>query len=514
MAIVEPLEPTQDGRRRLGIRSPATRAEVGEITVQSAIDVQEAIARARTAQRAWAAVPVARRAEIISGAVDVLVKRREEVAKTIIDETGKTPLECLMMEVLPGCDFINFWCGRAEAELADEKRKVHGYLKPFKKLLIHYRPLGVIGVITPWNGPFSLAINPVVQALLAGNAVILKPSEVAPYSGAWAVDLLHEAGVPKDVAQVVHGDGETGAALVNGGVQKISFTGSVSTGKKIAAACAEQLIPCSLELGGKDAMIVCADADLERAAGGAVFNSMLNTGHVCMGVERIYVVESVAEEFERLVEDKVRAVRYGADPDAEVGAVFWDRQLPIIESHVRDAKERGAEIRVGGTAETNGGLFYAPTFITNLDHSMDIMRKETFGPIVAVMRVKDEEEAIRLANDSDYGLSGSVWTKNIQKGIEIAKRLDTGSVVINDASMMYGLPEAPFGGLKDSGIGQVNGLGALRGYTHPQAIAIDRWGVKAERVWYPQSKETIKEIDGTIRFLYGTALRKLRLFRG
>ncbi len=512
MAIVEALEPTQEGRRRFGIRSPATREQVSEITVQSAADVQAAIARARRAQKDWAALPVAERATIVSRAVDILVERREEVAKTIIDETGKTRLESLMMEVLPGCDFINFWAARAEEELADEKRKVHGYLKPFKKLLVHYRPLGVVGIITPWNGPFSLAINPTVQALLAGNAVILKPSEVAPYSGAWAVDLLREAGVPEDVAQVVHGDGETGAALVNGGVQKISFTGSVATGKKIAAACAAQLIPCTLELGGKDPMIVCADANLERAAGGAVFNSMLNTGHVCMGVERIYVVESVADEFERLVEEKVRAVRYGAGPDAEVGSVFWDKQLPIIESHVEDAKERGAEIPVGGEADTNGGLFYKPTFMRNLDHSMEIMRKETFGPIVAVMRVKDEEEAIRLANDSDYGLSGSVWTKDIDKGIAIAKRLDTGSVVINDASMMYGVPEAPFGGLKDSGLGQVNGLGALRSYTHAQPIAIDRWGIKRERVWYPQTEDTVKEIDSTIKYIYGTALRKLRFF--
>jgi acyl-CoA reductase-like NAD-dependent aldehyde dehydrogenase len=309
MAIVEPLTPTSEGRRRLGIKSPATREAVGEIVVNSQADVQGAIAKARDAQEEWGRVPVAERARIVRGAVDVLVQKRAEVAKTIIDETGKTPLESLIMEILPGCDYINFWCGRAVKELSDEKRKLHGYLRPYKKLMMHYRPLGVVGIITPWNGPFSLAINPTVQAILAGNAVILKPSEVAPYSGDWAVRLLREAGVPEGVVQTVHGDGETGAALVNGGVQKISFTGSVRTGKKIAAACAEQLIPYTLELGGKDAMIVCADADLERAAGGAVFNSMLNSGHVCMGVERIYVVESVADEFEERVKNSSDTVR-------------------------------------------------------------------------------------------------------------------------------------------------------------------------------------------------------------
>jgi acyl-CoA reductase-like NAD-dependent aldehyde dehydrogenase len=512
MAIVESLTPTSEGRRRLGIRSPATRESLGEIVVSSREDVVAAVAKARDAQKDWARLSVAERARIVRGAIDLLVDRREELAKTIIGETGKTRVESLIMEVLPGCDYINFWCGRAVKELSDERRKLHGYLRPYKKLVMHYRPLGVVGIITPWNGPFALAINPTVQAILAGNAVLLKPSEVAPYSGDCAIRLLREAGVPEGVVQTVHGDGETGAALVRGGVQKISFTGSVQTGKKIAAACAEQLIPYTLELGGKDAMIVCEDADLERAANGAVFNSILNSGHVCMGVERIYVVESVADEFEERVKGIVAELRYGKGDDVDVGAVFWDRQLPIIERHIEDAKAKGAEIVVGGEADTAEGLFYKPTFVRKVDHTMELMREETFGPIVAVMRVADEEEAIRLANDSHYGLSGSVWTKDIERGIEIAKRLETGSVVINDASMAYGAPEAPFGGLKDSGVGQVNGLGGLRGYTHPQPILIDRWGAKKERVWYPHTSKTIQEIDGMIRFIYGTSLKKLGFF--
>lgn len=513
MAIVETLPETPEGRRRLGIRSPATREPVGEIVVNRRDDVDAAIAKARDAQREWARVPIAERARIVRSAIDILVEKREQVVQTIIDETGKTQLEALMMEIVPSCDYLNFWSQRAVKELSDEKRKLHGYLRPVKRLLMHYRPLGVVGVITPWNGPFSLAVNPTVQAVLAGNAVILKPSEVAPYSGDWAIKILREAGVPEGVVQTVHGDGETGAALVNGGVQKISFTGSVNTGKKIAAACAEQLIPYSLELGGKDAMIVCADADLERAAGGAVFNSMLNSGHVCMGVERVYVVESVADEFEERVAKIVKELRYGAGGDIDIGPVFWDRQLPIIERHIEDAKAKGAEIVVGGEADkATGGLFYKPTFVRKLDHTMDLMREETFGPIVSVMRVKDEEEAIRLANDSRYGLSGSVWTRNIEKGIAIAKQIETGSVVINDASMAYGAPEAPFGGMKDSGVGHVNGLGALRSYTHQQPIIIHRWSQKKERVWYPHTPKAIEEIDGMIRILYGTALKKLGFF--
>ena len=512
MAIVEPLSPTPDGHRRFRLRSTSNNQPFHEITVNTKEDVDAALARARAAQKEWAKVPVAERARIVRGAVDRLVEQREEVIKMLRDDCGKTRAEALMIEIIAACDAINHWCACAERDLEDEVRKLHGFMRPLKKLVMHYRPLGVVGVITPWNGPFALAVNPTVQAVLAGNAVLLKPSEVAPRSGDWAARILHEAGVPEDVVQVLHGDGETGAALVRAGVDKISFTGSVATGKKIAAACAEQLIPCTLELGGKDAMIVCADADLERAANGAVFNSMMNSGHVCMGVERIYVVESVADEFERLVEEISRKVRYGgADSTevAEVGALYWDRQLPIIESHFEDARKKGAEIVVGGEAVTNAGLFYKPTYIRNVDHSMDIMRKETFGPIVSIMRVKDEDEAIRMANDSDYGLSGSVWTQDDKKGIEIAKQLETGSVHLNDASISYGVLEAPFGGMKDSGLGQVNGKGALRSYTFQQPIIIDRWKRKTEQHWYPHTEKTAEELDQAVKYIFGTWVKKL-----
>ncbi|MEZ4287526.1 MAG: aldehyde dehydrogenase family protein [Polyangiales bacterium] len=512
MAIVEPLSTLENGRRRLGLRSPRDRSAIGEITVANADDVREMIARARVAQVKWAARPVHERAALVDKAIELLVERRNEIVDTVMAETGKTRVEALAIEIVAACEFMNYWASRAPSDLRDEPVKLHGYLRPYKKLLMHYKPLGVVGVITPWNGPFALAMNPTVQALLAGNAVILKPSEVSPYSSEWAARLLHESGIPEDVLQVAHGDGETGAALVSGGVQKISFTGSVATGKKIALACAEQLIPCTLELGGKDPMIVCEDADLERAANGAIFNSCMNSGHVCMGVERVYVVESVADEFIRIVEEKMKAMRVGPGDDADVGAVFWDRQLAIIEKHIEDAKKKGANIRVGGTMLPGPGIFFQPTLVTDVDHNMLIMKDETFGPIVAVMRAKDVDEAIALANDSPYGLSGSVWTKDKERGIAIAKRMQTGSVVINDASMAYGVPEAPFGGLKDSGVGQVNGRGAIRSYTHPQPIVIDRWMMKTEEVWYPHDEKTIKALDGIVRYVFGTAMRKLPFF--
>lgn len=509
MAIVTALEPGADGRRRFALASPATREPIGEITVATADEVRAAIERARRAQPEWAARPIKERVAIIQKAMDVLIARQEEIIATVRAETGKPRPEALAIEILPSLDFMNFWSGRAEKDLKDHWQPLHGYLKPLKKLLMTYQPLGVIGVITPWNGPFALSLNPTVQALLAGNAVIVKPSEVTPRSGAWAVQILQEAGVPADVVQCVIGDGETGGALVNGDVDKISFTGSVGTGRKIAAACANRLIPCTLELGGKDALIVCEDADIDRAAIGAVYLSMFNTGQVCMGTERIYVVERVADEFLAKVVEHTKALRYGSGEDTDVGPLFWDRQLSIVERHVEDARKKGAKVLVGGESDTEKGVYYKPTVVADVTHDMELMREETFGPVVAIMRVKDEEEAIRMANDCRYGLSSSVFTKSEAKAIAIGKRLKAGSVVHNDAAVIYGVPEAPFGGVKESGVGQVNGLHALRTYCQTKPIVIDRWGLKKEDIWYPYGPNTLKSLEGVIKYAFGTAIRKL-----
>ncbi|MCA9630007.1 MAG: aldehyde dehydrogenase family protein [Myxococcales bacterium] len=507
MAIVEALE--ANGARRLRIKNPLSGEAIDAIEVTSKAEVGAAVKRAREAQPAWAALGVAERKRIVHRALDVLMSRQEEVIATVRAETGKTRVDALSIEIISSCDFINYWCGRAQKDLADEKVGLHGFLKPLKKLRVVYEPLGVVGVITPWNGPFVLSTDPTVQALLAGNAVLLKPSEVTPRAGEWAARILWEAGVPRDVLQVLHGDGETGAALVQAGVDKIAFTGSVRTGKKIAAACAEQLLPFTLELGGKDPMIVCADANLERAANGAVFLSMFNTGQVCLGVERVYVVERVADEFLKLVEEKVRAVRVGPGDDKEIGSVFWDRQLEIIERHVDDAVSQGARLLVGGR-RTGDGLCYAPTLLTNVTHDMAVMREETFGPVLCVMVVPDEEAAIAAANDSDYGLSASVFTTDEEKAIRIARRLRAGSVMQNDAAVIYGIPEAPFGGLKSSGLGQVHGGSrALRGFCHAKPIVLDRWKLDKEEIWYPLTERTTKSLEKTIEFAFGKVLRRL-----
>jgi succinate-semialdehyde dehydrogenase/glutarate-semialdehyde dehydrogenase len=376
-----------------------------------------------------------------------------------------------------------------------------------KKLRISYRPLGVVGVVTPWNFPFLLSLNPTAQALMAGNAVLLKGSEVTPRSSALVGDFFREAGLPDGVLEILNGDGQTGAALVEAGVDKISFTGSVATGRKVAEACGRQLIPVTLELGGKDAMIVCADADLDRAAAGALIGSCMNTGQYCCGTERIYAVEQVYDAFVEKVVAGAKALRQNDRGESDIGAIFWDRQLEIIERHVQDAVQKGAQVRVGGRRNPKlKGLYYEPTVVTDVRHDMDLMTQETFGPVVAIMKVADEEEALRLANDSRYGLNGNVWTRDKEKGFRIAERMETGGVCINDMALTYGVPEAPFGGVKESGVGQVNGALGLRGYCHLHPMIVDRFGGKAIQGGYPYTSKNLEGMKKFAKFLWGTPL--------
>jgi len=516
MAIVEPArveDPSstaaaeRTGARRLQLRSPSTLEEIGEIEVQGAADVRAAIERARKVQPDWAALSLQERAHVLRRALAALIERQDEVIETVVRETGKTRHEAISMEIFASCDSLAYYAKRAPQVLRPEKRRLHGMMRLIKNLRIHYRPLGVVGIITPWNGPFVLGMNPCAQALVAGNAVLLKPSEITPFSGQLVGEIFAEAGLPDGLLQVLTGDGETGAALVEGGVDKIAFTGSVATGRKVAEACARQLIPCTLELGGKDPMIVCADADIESAAAGALAGAFMNTGQYCCGTERVYVIEAVADAFTDAVVRRAGALRQGAEGEFDVGAIFWPRQLEIIEAHMKDALEKGATVRVGGRRNPDlPGLFFEPTVLTDVDHTMHIMRDETFGPILPIMRVRDEEEAIRLANDTRYGLSATVWTRDASRATELARRLESGGVCVNDMTVTYGCHEAPFGGRKQSGVGQVNGEAGLKGYCHTLPIIHDRFGGKAARSFYPYTHKKEQSLQKLVRRLYGTPL--------
>ena len=503
MSIYEPIA-SDDSRRHLQLRSPVSLEPTGELVCANSEDVAAAIARARAVQPAWAATGMQQRAAIVQRALRLVLERQDEIIDTVVAETGKARTDAMSMEIFSVADSLCYYAKNAGKFLRPRKRRVHGLLGLVKQLRIVYKPLGVVGLITPWNAPFVLMMNQAVQALLAGNAVVAKGSEVTPFSSRLAATLFSKAGLPEGVFQVLLGDGETGAAIVNGGVDKVSFTGSVATGRKVAEACASQLIPCTLELGGNDAMIVCADADLDRAADGAWLGSCMNTGHYCCGTERIYVVEQVYDEFLQRVLDKGKHLRQGQQYgwEEDIGAVFWDRQLAIIEAHVEDARARGANILMGGRRNPDlPGLYYEPTVITGVDNSMDIMRLETFGPILCIQKVAGEDEAIALANDSEFGLNGNVWTRDKDKGYRLAAAIDTGACSVNDMALSYGIPAAPFGGRKSSGLGQVNGKKGLRGYCHEMPIVIDRFGGKMQNA-YPYSARSAEGMKKLMDFLW------------
>jgi succinate-semialdehyde dehydrogenase/glutarate-semialdehyde dehydrogenase len=507
MAIVTPIEATPGGKRCLSLTNPATREPIGEIEVQNAHDVASALEAARKAQLDWAARSVGERARYLTRAVQELIDRQDEFIDVLLRESGKTRTEILMMEIYSACDVLTYYAKHAAQMLGSEKQPLHGFMRFVKKLRMEYRPLGVVGVISPWNSPFILSLSPTIQALLAGNAVLLKPSEVTPFSGKLVKDLLESVALPDDLLTVLMGDGETGAALVEAGVDKISFTGSIETGRSVAEACARQLIPYTLELGGKDPMIVCEDANLDNAAGGAVAGAFLNSGHICCATERVYVVDEVADEFTQKVLERVARLRQGSRGEFDVGAIFWDRQLEIIEAHVADAIARGAKLLAGGRRNPSlDGLFFEPTVLADVNHDMLIMQEETFGPVLPIMRVSDLDEAVRLANQTHYGLGANIWTRDHRRSVEIARQIDSGSVCVNDMGVTYGVLEAPFGGLKNSGVGQIHGPNALRGFTHPKPILIDRFGGRTTAGLYPYSFKNEARLQRLIRILYRSPL--------
>ncbi|SMB22572.1 Aldehyde dehydrogenase (NAD) family protein [Sterolibacterium denitrificans] len=505
MAIFERVETAPGQRRKLRLKSPVTYEVLGEIECASKEDIDAAVAAAHAAQKEWAKKTPAQRAKVILKARDIVLKRQDEIMEVVIRETGKPPADALSMEIFASCDMMSYYAKNAEKFLATEKRKLHGVMSMIKTLRVAYKPLGVVGVITPWNGPFILSMNPTQQALLAGNGVILKGSEVTPESAQLVARVFKEAGLPEGLLHVVYGDGQTGADLLDADIQKVSFTGSVPTGRKVGEACGRNLIPCSLELGGTDAMIICADANFELATDAALYGSCINTGHYCCGTQRIYVVESLYDKFVARVTEKAKALRQGQKygQDEDIGAVFWDKQVTIIEEHVKDAIDKGARLLHGGGRNPDlEGLYFMPTVLADCDHSMLAMREENFGPLVCLQKVRDEAEAIRLTNDSPYGLNGTVFSKDREKAFQIALQMDTGSVCVNDIAVTYGVPEAPFGGRKASGVGQVNGVDGLRKYSHAFPVILNRFNMPKLPASYPYSAKAIGDTKKLMKFIW------------
>jgi len=390
---------------------PGTGKEIGRAPLSSSEEVKEAVAKARQAQPAWAGFSYRQRARVILQARKLMLAERDELALLISQETGKPVAEAISMEIVPTLDAMHYFAHAAEALLRPQKIDIGQYGLMGRSSSIVFRPLGVIGIISPWNFPLATPADEVVMALMAGNAVVLKPSELTPLIALKLGDIFTRAGLPPGLLNIATGDGSTGRALIDARVDKIMFTGSVATGKRVAEAAAKYLTPVVLELGGKDPMIVLEDADLENAARAAVWGAFANSGQACASVERCYVQESIAPKFIEQVVAETRGLKQGlgTGSDIDVGAMSNENQLQIVADHVNDAKQRGAKVLAGGQRGSNReGLFYEPTVLTNVDHDMKLMRDETFGPVLPLMTFKTEDEAIKLANDSIYGLTASV----------------------------------------------------------------------------------------------------------
>src|SRR5438270_6147452 len=421
---------------------PATGEEIGRVPLRSSEDVAQAVARAREAQKSWGAHTFRERAGVVMRARALVLEELDEIASLVSRESGKPSAEAIAMEIVPTLDLMQFFARRTARLLRPERIDIGLYRFMGRASTIEYRPLGVVGIISPWNFPWAIPLGEVVMALMAGNAVVLKPSELTPLTGLKIGEVFKRAGLAPTLLQVVTGDRTTGAALVEAGVDKIMFTGSVATGKRVAQSAAKTLTPVVLELGGKDPMIVLEDAEVETAASAAVWGAFSNSGQACASVERCYVHESVAQKFIESVVEKTRALKQsaGTTEDADIGSMSSERQLAIVEEHVNDAVERGARVLTGGRrAGSLSGSFYEPTILVDVDHTMTVMREETFGPVLPVMAFKSEDEAISLANDSIFGLTASVWTKSVRRGRRIAERIEAGTVMVNEVLYTHGI---------------------------------------------------------------------------
>jgi acyl-CoA reductase-like NAD-dependent aldehyde dehydrogenase len=444
--------------------------------------VASVVARARAAQRAWAELDVAVRARRLAPLKDRVLDRAEAIAACVREEVGKPDVETLLGEVLASADVVTYWTGAIAELLEPSDVEIDRMSYPGKAGTLYREARGVVGVIMPWNFPVALPLRTLVPALLAGNAVVFKPSEVTPRSGAMVADLF--AGLlPEGLLGVVQGAGDVGAALCAADVDLVVFTGSVSTGRKVAHACAERLVPCSLELGGKDAAIVLADADLERAANGIVWGAMMNAGQNCASVERVYVDKAVGEAFTKRVCAAVESLRPGVD----VGPLATVAQRAVVARHVSEAKTGGARVLSGGADDGGdaGGRDYPPTVVRVESDDTALMRDETFGPVLPISLVDGADDAIARANASRYGLTASVWTRDRRGAQAIARRLRAGVVTINNHGFTGAIPAAPWTGHGETGWGITSSPLALDMLTRPRFVLVDSSRAKRELWWYP-----------------------------
>ncbi|MBA3769201.1 MAG: aldehyde dehydrogenase family protein, partial [Blastocatellia bacterium] len=433
------------------------------------------------------------------------------IAHLISRESGKPFGEAISMEIAPVLDLMQHFARGAKKLLARRKINIGLYALMGRSSRIVYHPLGVVAIIPAWNYPFSIPLGEAVMGLMAGNSVVIKPSELTPLTGMKIGEIFERAGAPPDLVHIVTGDGSTGDALVKAKPDKIMFTGSVATGKKIAAEAAKTLTSVVLELGGKDAMIVLEDANLDMAAAGAVWGAFCNAGQSCSSVERLYVHEKVAKELTAKIVERTKQLKQGDGrrEDVSIGAMSSERQVKIVEDHVQNFRESRAKIEIGG--ERND-LFYSPTVISGATNDMRAMRDETFGPTLPIATFSTDEEAIRLANDSEFGLTASVWTRNKSRGERIARQIEAGSVCVNEVLYTHGIGQTPWGGFKNSGRGRTHGALGLMELVQPQHIHVNRISLFPNAWWFPYSPTAVATFRGfATKFATGSVFKTAAL---
>ena len=450
--------------------NPATGERFGQVLMATPAEARSAVTEMRRAARDWGQRPVADRVRALRQLQSVVIDARDEISATITQDTGK-PRQDALIEVFIVVDMLNDTCHNAARWLRRERVSSGLYL--FKRSYVEPRPYGVVAIISPWNYPLALCLPPLVAALAAGNTVVLKPSEVTAASGVLVERLIQRVPELSPFVRVLHGDGAIGSALVSAPPDYIFLTGSTATGKKVMRAAAEHITPITCELGGKDAMLVLDDADIAAAAEWGAWGAYFNAGQTCMAVERVYVDDTVYDAFVQQAVAATQALKVGyslsTDSANQVGPVTFPHQMEIIEQHVADALAKGAHILAGGQRH---GSFYEPTVLVNVNHDMLVMQEETFGPLMPIMRAAGEADAIRLANDTPFGLSASVWSRDLDRAARVARQLQTGSVIINDTIAHFGVPQVPFGGVKESGFGRTHGKAGVLQFTQPYGYAI------------------------------------------
>jgi aldehyde dehydrogenase (NAD+) len=498
------LQPVVADRETFEVRNPATGESVGTFPVHTAEDVAARVAKGREAQPWWAGLGFAERKKRMHRWVRWLARDCDALYELGFRETGK-PRPDTQFELLAGLEDLRWSAAHAKRVLG-ERRVAPGIAMLNFEARVSYQPLGVVGIITPWNAPVYTAFCGLAYALAAGNAVILKPSEISAATGVYAAESFYRANpdAPEGLVSWVTGFGETGAALCRSGIDKLGFTGSVPTGRRVMQACAENLTPVLLELGGKDATVVAADADLDAAAQSVVWGSMWNSGQACVGVERVYVVAQVRDEFLRRVKEKAEQITVGMEPLSDIGPMTLPNQIEIVRRHVADALERGATALVGGLDSIKPPYVH-PIVLVDVPEESAAVQEETFGPVVVINSVADEDEAVRRANATQFGLGSSVFSKS--RGAQIAERLRAGGTTINSVLTFVGMPSLPFGGVGDSGFGRFHGDDGLREFTRAKATTRKRFTMGEDMQRFPRKKDDFDVVHKVLKLRYARKFR-------